>query len=267
MRAITLLSDFGAADAFVGQMKGVICSVLGGETAALVDLAHDVPPQDIFTGAFLLWSAVDAFAGDTVHLAVVDPGVGSARKGIAIRSRRGPLLVGPDNGLLVPAAEKMGGVAEAFSLEERRFWRTPDVSATFHGRDVFAPVAAHLAAGVKPSSMGPKVEPLAPIVFRAPSRENGTIAGEVLHVDRFGNLITNIPRASLPPRFRVTAGGREIAGAPHPHYQAVAAGEPLAIVGSTGMLELSVRDGSAAKLLGGARGSKVEVHAAVRVAE
>ena len=141
------------------------------------------------------------------------------------------------------------------------------VSMTFHGRDVFAPVAAHLAAGVKPSSMGPKVEPLAPIVFRAPSRENGTIAGEVLHVDRFGNLITNIAGASLPPRFRVSVGAREITGAPHAHYQAVAVGEPLAIVGSTGMLELSVRDGSAAKLLGAARGAKVEVHAAVRAAD
>ena len=144
---ITLLTDFGLDDTYVGQMKGAILAVAPSVT--LVDLTHAVAPQDVFAGAFLLWSAVEPFPSGTIHVAVVDPGVGSARRAVALRSNRGDIFVGPDNGLLWPAVERLGGCELATELSEPRFWR-PSPSSTFHGRDLFAPVAAMLARGETP---------------------------------------------------------------------------------------------------------------------
>ena len=145
MPLITLLSDFGLDDAYLGQMKGAILAVAPAVT--LVDLTHAVPPQDVFAGAFLLWTALEPFPAGTIHLAVVDPGVGSERRAVALRAQRGDVFVGPDNGLLWPAVERLGGCGQAIELNEPRFWRT-NVSSTFHGRDLFGPVAGHLANGV-----------------------------------------------------------------------------------------------------------------------
>jgi S-adenosyl-L-methionine hydrolase (adenosine-forming) len=252
---IGLLTDFGWTDTYVGQMKAALLRVAPGAT--LVDLTHGVAAQDVRGGAFLLWSAVEAFAEGSLQLAVVDPGVGSARRGVAVRSRRGDVLVGPDNGLLVPALERLGGLAEAVELSEPEWWG-PRRSRTFHGRDVFAPVVGHLALGVPLARLGRALHQLeTPFAFPEPRLEADGLVGEVLHVDTYGNLLTNVPGARLPSRFQVRLGTTLIPGAPQAHYQAVAPGEPLALVGSADLLEVSVREGHAAERLGLGRGAPV----------
>lgn len=254
---VTLLSDFGLRDAYVGVMKGVMLGI--APAAALVDLTHAIPPQGIVPGALVLRHAVEYFPPGTVHLAVVDPGVGSARHPIVVDTERG-MLVGPDNGLLDPAARVMG-VRAVYRLTEARFFRPP-VSRTFHGRDLFAPVAAHLAAGVAPAQCGPLLPGLAPLALPEPERTADAIRGEVIYVDHFGNLVTNIPESIFPtgPHSVSIAGVSlaEIVSA----YAAVPDGAPLAIVGSWGLVEVAVRNGSAAAQLGAAAGTPVTVRGA-----
>jgi hypothetical protein len=257
MPLVSLLTDFGVTDTYVGQMKAAILGI--APAATLVDLTHAVPAQDVRAGAFLLWTAVGAFPWGSLHLAVVDPGVGSSRRAVAVRSRRGDLLIGPDNGLLLPALEQLGGLGAAVELTEEAYWG-PQRSRTFHGRDLFAPVVGHLAAGVPLEKVGRPVKELeAPFLLPPPTEENGQVVGEVLHVDTYGNLITNLPSARLPARFRVRVGLAVVEGAPHAHYQAVPPGELLALVGSAGLLEISARDGSAASVLGAERGERVHI--------
>jgi S-adenosylmethionine hydrolase len=253
MRVITLLSDFGAQDTYVGQMKASILSVCAD--VQLVDLTHSVPPQDVRGGAFHLWSAVESFPPATVHLAVVDPGVGSARRAAAVRSARGDVLVGPDNGLLTLALERLGGAAQAVELNKPQFWR-PSPSSTFHGRDVFGPVAGHLAAGAAVESLGTPFSALVrPFEWPTPRWEGNHLVGEVVHVDVYGNLVTSLPQSEVSTGCEVEIRGRRI---PHrPHYAAGRAGEPLAVVGSNGLLEVSVPGGSAASVLGVGRGEPV----------
>ncbi|MFY0570747.1 SAM hydrolase/SAM-dependent halogenase family protein [Archangium lansingense] len=254
---ISLLTDFGLTDTYVGQMKAALLRI--APNALLVDLTHEVPAQDVKAGAFLLWSAVEAFPEGSLHLAVVDPGVGSTRRAVAARTRRGDVLVGPDNGLLVPALEQLGGLAAAVELTAPEYWG-PKQSRTFHGRDVFAPVVGHLAAGIPLEKLGRALQDLErPFSFPPPKEEDGCPVGEVLHVDTYGNLITNLPGAVLPARFRVHLGNTVIENAPQAHYQAVAQGKPLSLVGSAGLLEVSVRDGSAAEVLGVGRGARVRI--------
>jgi S-adenosyl-L-methionine hydrolase (adenosine-forming) len=250
MTVITLLTDFGVADTYVGQMKGAILAV--AESATLVDLTHAVPPQDVQAGAFLLWSAVEAYPAGTIHVAVVDPGVGSERRPIAIRSARGDVIVGPDNGLLWPAVDRLGGCAHPVELNESRFWR-PDSSSTFHGRDLFGPVAGHLARGVPLEQVGRAIGDPRQLSLPVPRGYEG----EVLHVDTYGNLITNLPAASLPEHFEVRIGPRRVPRATH--YAAVAPGALLALVGSAGLLEISARNAGAAAITGARRGTPVTV--------
>jgi S-adenosylmethionine hydrolase len=247
---ISLLTDFGLSDTYVGQLKAAILGVC--PSVSIVDLTHAVPPQDVASGAYLLWSAVEPFPSGTVHLAVVDPGVGSPRRGVALRCARGDLFVGPDNGLLLPAAKRLGGVSLAVELRHPEFWR-PQPSSTFHGRDIFGPVAAHLACGVPLESLGP---PIADLVDLAIPRPDGP-SGEVIHVDTYGNLVTNLPAAALPPRYRVRLGDQLIASASY--YAAVSSGELVALVGSAGLVEISARDANAAALTGAHRGTPVQL--------
>jgi S-adenosyl-L-methionine hydrolase (adenosine-forming) len=248
---VTLLTDFGLRDTYVGQLKGALLAVSPSTT--LVDLTHGVTAQDVLGGAFQLWSAVEPFPAGTIHLAVVDPGVGSTRRPIALRSRRGDVFVGPDNGLLVPAVERLGGLASAVELTNRAFWRQPP-SSTFHGRDVFGPVAGHLAAGVALEHLGRATDRLErPFGLPAPAGHHG----EVVHIDTYGNLVTNLPEAGLSPRFNVRVGGFVVPRATH--YASVAPGALLALVGSAGLLEISARDASAAALTGARRGAPVVV--------
>ena len=253
MALITLLTDFGLADTYVGQMKGAVLSVL--PNAIVVDLTHTVPAQDIVAGAFLLWTAVEVFPPDSIHLAVVDPGVGSARRGLALRSRRGDVFVGPDNGLLMPAARRLGGVDVAIELNRAEYWR-PRGSSTFHGRDIFGPVAGHIASGVRLEDLGSALAD--PIDLALP--EPRGLEGEVVHVDAYGNLVTNLAAANLPPRFNVRLGAYLIRQA-HA-YADVASGELLALVGSAGLLEISARDASAASITTARRGTRVSLELA-----
>jgi S-adenosylmethionine hydrolase len=256
-RVVTLTTDFGLRDPFVGIMKGVILSIC--PSARLVDLTHDLSPQDVQGGALALEAALDYFPPGTVHLAVVDPGVGSARRALAVRSA-GHYLVGPDNGLFTFAFEGGGWTAVALTAPE---YRLPDVSRTFHGRDIFAPAAAYLAAGVPLERLGPRIEDPVRLSRPACRLEGGTLIGEVLDSDRFGNLMTSIPADRLeeiPGRgdVAVEVSGRPVRGLVQAYAEA-ADGEAAAIVGSTGRLEVFVNGGSARDRLGVGRGAPIIV--------
>jgi len=238
---VTLTTDFGVEDGYVGAMKGVILS--RAPTVTLVDITHAVPRHDIAAAANALADAAPCFPPGTIHLAVVDPGVGGARTPVVVVAA-GQLFVGPDNGLFELAAPQPEA---AFAIAEPAFRREP-VSTTFHGRDVFAPAAARLALGAAAETAGPPV---------ALAGRLGLARGNrVVHVDRFGNLVTDI--AGVPPGARVRIAGQVIAGVGET-YESVATGALCAYVGSRGTLEIAVREGSAAEMLGAGRGTAVEV--------
>lgn len=234
-------------------MKGVLLSIC--PSARLVDLTHDLSPQDVRGAALALEAAVPFFPEGTVHLAVVDPGVGSARRPLALRAR-GHYLVGPDNGLF--SGFLAGASVVALAAPE---YRLAHVSRTFHGRDVFAPAAAYLAAGVPLERLGPPVTDPVRLTMPGSRLEAGALVGEVLDVDRFGNLLTSIEAARLDAlagsgTVRVEVAGRAAGGL----VEAFAEGPTdaaAAIVGSTGRIEVFVRDGSAERLLGVGRGAPV----------
>ncbi len=254
---ITLLTDFGTDDAFVGIMKGVMLRI--NPDARFVDLTHTLPPQQIIAAALLLRSAVGFFPDGTIHLVVVDPGVGSSRRPILIETERGS-LVGPDNGVLWPAAAGMGRHT-ARLLANDAFFLHP-LSQTFHGRDVFAPAAAHLSRGVRPEEFGPALDDVTTLALPLPRREGAVVTGEVLHVDHFGNLITNVG-ADVVRRFPAQVVSVSIndtpIGAPLAAYSAAPDGALLAVVGSWGTLEIAVRNGNAAKMLAAGAGTPVTV--------
>jgi len=244
---ITLLTDFGSRDAYVGIMKGVALGIC--PAARLVDLTHEVPPQAVRVGALLLRSALGYFPDGTVHLAVVDPGVGSARNPVAVLGERA-ILVGPDNGLLAPAATALGSYVVR-RLTCQQLFRRP-VSATFHGRDVFAPVAAHLAAGMAADELGPELPALEALDLPAPRVDPHAVHGEVIYVDHFGNLITNIDAAAVGTFRQQTVSvsiSKTMMSPLAASYAAVPPGAPLALIGSWGLLEVAVRDGNAAAAL------------------
>ncbi len=241
---ITLTTDFGLQDSFVGILKGVIWSRCPG--ARVADLTHLVPPGDLRAGAFALRCAHRFFPPGTIHLAVVDPGVGGPRAALAARTAGGYFL-GPDNGLLSWALED-AGVIEVRRLENDRLWLRP-VSATFHGRDVFAPVAAHLAAGGRFAAVGPRVEQWVRLPWPAPRTFPGGWRGEVLYVDRFGNALTSLPAAlategSGPAHLRLPGRRRVPVRA---YYGAVPRGAAVAVPGSSGFLEVAIHGGDAAR--------------------
>jgi S-adenosylmethionine hydrolase len=242
-RIITLLTDFGTADGYVGEMKGVILSAV--PDAMIVDVSHELPPQDVEAARLTLARVWRRFPRGTIHVVVVDPGVGSTRTAMAVESD-GRQLVGPDNGVLSPALLIPGSRAVALTVP-------PDASPTFHGRDVFAPAAAALARGRSVDSLG--MPYAGAIVRRTPEPrriESGHIAGEVISIDRFGNVVTNlVGRGDL----LLEVHGREI-----PMSRTYADAEPgqvIAIVGSAGLVEIAVRDGSAARALGLLRGDQI----------
>lgn len=259
---ITLLTDFGSRDSYVGVLRGVIAGIC--PEAAVVDLTHEVPPQDVRAGAFQLLVACPYFPAGSVHLAVVDPGVGTDRRLVAVEAG-GHCFVGPDNGLLRWSVEGLAGDGwRAVELTEQRYWLAPasEVSHTFHGRDIMAPVAAHLAAGVGLERLGSPVGSLAGAPLPRPVRDGERLRGEILHVDHFGNAITNVRQehVSAPGgALRVDIGPRSLCG-PVESYAGVAVGEPLVIWGSAGFLEVAVREGSAASSLGIGHGDAVFIH-------
>ncbi len=188
-RNILLFTDFGTRDAYVAQLKGAILSI--NPRVALIDLTHDVPPFDIRQAAYLLGQATRYLPSGSIVVAVVDPGVGSARHPVLIRTQANNYYIGPDNGLFtrVLESELLG---EAYVLQASAFFLNPEVSATFHGRDIFGPVAAHLSLGIVPRQFGPYVTDLVLLPTSGPTVEGRTVQGEVAHIDRFGNVVTNI---------------------------------------------------------------------------
>ena len=188
MGVIALLTDFGLKDSYVGVMKGVIATV--NPRVTVIDLDHDVASHRIEEAAFLLATSYSYFPQNTVFCVVVDPGVGSSRKAIAIQTKN-YYFVGPDNGVLWQAAER-DGITKIVTLENKKYFRKP-VSSTFHGRDIFAPIAAALTKGYRPAGFGREIKDFINPDFINPQVERGTIFGEILHIDSFGNLITNIP--------------------------------------------------------------------------
>lgn len=262
-RVVTLLTDFGTSDYFVGAVKGVILN--GNPNARIVDVTHEIPPQDVEAAAFTLLAAHSSFPKGTVHLAVVDPGVGSSRRPIVIQVHD-QFFVGPDNGIFSYVCETdAGSSAKVFEITNKKFFRQP-LSATFHGRDIFAPVAAALAKGIEPEKLGtpitdfirlPRLKPL--------TTRDGLIKARIIHIDRFGNCITNITSTELTDDLIEAGATLKINGKTVKSFRRffaeVGAGREklFGIWGSAGFLEIAVVNGSAAKFLKAKRGDAVVV--------
>jgi len=257
-RIITLLTDFGAQDYFVGAMKGVILSI--NPEANVVDITHNISPQDIETAAFNLFCCYRSFPSGTIHVAVVDPGVGSARKPIAIECAQ-QFFVGPDNGLFSWICDREKDW-QAVQLTNSKFFHQP-VSRTFHGRDIFAPIAAELSKGLAINELGEPVDDIVRLDPLEPKRvDDRTIEGRVIHIDRFGNCVTNLRPADLSAdgdtSWKLTIGGQEISS----FLEFFAEGEEgdiFCIVGSAGFLEIASRNRSAAQILNLRRGQSLHL--------
>lgn len=255
-RIITLLSDFGLRDVYVGVMKGVIAQI--NPALTVVDLTHQIAPQNIAAARFSLMNAYPYFPAGTVHIAVVDPGVGSRRRGIAIQIDRG-FLVGPDNGLFSGVLNQTPAMA-AVELTNPQYWRTPMPSTTFHGRDIFAAAGAHLASGVPLAQLGEVIEPTTLVQLAIPERTstNVGIVGYIQYIDHFGNLITNIPAADVEGKtWSVAVGDRLIQGSQT--YSDREIGDIVTLIGSHGWVEIAVNGGSAQSQLQMDWGTLVEV--------
>ena len=281
-RVITLLTDFGNQDAYVGIMKGVIAGI--NPVANIVDICHSVPPQDIFSGAYLLYTSYKYFPRKTIHVAVVDPGVGSRRDIVCVETKD-YFFLAPDNGLLsfIIQDEKPKSI---FRITNSKYF-LPSPSNTFHGRDVFAPVAAQLSLGVKPQKLGIKINQLEQLDIPRPvPKKKGQVEGQIIHIDRFGNLITNITkeylvkgvggqkpevRSKKPGAFEkiskekillkydtmeTTIGKKKIVGLSK-SYTDAKPGKPLVLIGSAGFLEVSINQGNAQKYFKADKGSKI----------
>ncbi len=265
---ITLLTDFGLADAYVGAMKGVVLGI--NPQATLVDLTHDVAPQDVLQGAFTLSTAWRYFPAGAIHVAVVDPSVGTERRAILLEGQ-GHLFLAPDNGMLTfilpteethsspfqPYQARVPEGFRAYALTNPKYWRSP-VSATFHGRDVFAPVAGHLSLGVPPQECGEPVDTLMRLAVPVPRWQEGKLAGHVLHIDRFGNVVTSIRAEELASQLdvEVKIGGATVRGLVSAYAKANGLS---ALIGSHGYLEVALTNGGAARTLGVKVADEVEV--------
>ncbi|MDI6814967.1 MAG: SAM-dependent chlorinase/fluorinase [Dehalococcoidales bacterium] len=269
---ITLTTDFGLADAYVAVMKGVILSI--NPEAKLIDLCHTIKPQNIAQAAFVLSTAYQFFPKKTIHLVVVDPGVGTKRRAIILRTPSAD-FVAPDNGVLSyvikqssakpvegnvnPLQVELQPGLEAVAITKPQFWRSP-VSPTFHGRDIFAPVAARLSLGVPPIDFGERISSVTilphPHPYQAP---DGSLVGRILHIDSFGNLITNIKSDDLPqPKQAITieVGNQLISGLSCTYAEGRGL---LALIGSSGYLEVSLKEGSASAFLNTEVGNEIRI--------
>ncbi len=256
---ITLTTDFGSHGPYVAAMKGIILGI--HPDARLVDVSHEIAPQNMREAAFCLTQITACFAAGTIHLVVVDPGVGTDRRLVCVRTQ-GQLFLAPDNGVLSWVARGRSDV-EWWEISAARFWRQP-VSATFHGRDILAPVAAHLSLGVPPSALGPAVADGVTLRWPAPRARADGIDGELIIADRFGNLISNISESDLASRGRECAAMRVRCGGCDAiplvrTYGDCPEGTVLALVGSSRLLEIAVRNGSAAAKLAAGPGTPVRV--------
>jgi S-adenosyl-L-methionine hydrolase (adenosine-forming) len=255
---ITLTTDFGRASPYVAVMKGVILSV--NPAATVVDLTHDIRPQDVRHANYFLGTAAPYFPPGTVHLCVVDPGVGSERAALCI-AKNGRHFVGPDNGVFTNVLKCAAGDAVAHRLANPRFWRTPTPSDTFHGRDVFAPVAAHLSLGVNPSDLGPVHSEPVLLPKRCAVTFGKRWSGEVQFIDDFGNLITNVPACKLKVLpVRVTLAGESLGVVRWVRtYSEAAPCDLVSLFSSDGFFEIAEVNGSAAHRLNAEPGAAIEL--------
>ena len=253
---ITLTSDFGLKDPYVAEMKGVILSI--NPNATLIDATHEIEKFNVRMGAFVLASVAPYFPEGTVHLAVIDHSVGTKRRAILIQTKRG-YFVGPDNGVLVLAAQNQG-IELMVELANSQFM-LPNVSSTFHGRDVFAPAAAYLDKGVGISEFGPKIQDVVKPEFSSVKQSNGSLMGEVLYIDDFGNIITNINQTLIP------TAEKAIVQLPATHieikvaktYAQAKPEDPIALIGSHGFMEIALNQASAAEKFHVKTGDKIAV--------
>jgi len=255
---ITLTTDFGLSDSYVGSMKGVMLTIT--PRCRIVDITHQIAPQDVVAGIFTLSAAYRFFPPGTVHLAVVDPGVGTDRRPILVEAAN-YFFIGPDNGVF---SFILGGArTAAYTIADPAYW-LPEPSRTFHGRDIFAPVAAHVAGGVEPARFGPLADDCFIHALPEPKRlGSGMAAGEVIHIDHFGNMVTNIPQSlvhSIVPDGRLQADirGATIAGL-LPAYACAGEGELCCLIGGSGLLEIALTNGSAQQRLAARRGDRVTI--------
>jgi len=246
---ITLTTDFGLSDPFVGTMKGVILSI--APNAQLVDISHEIHSYDVLEAAFFIESVYRYFPDGTIHIVVVDPGVGSARRPIAAESRS-HLFVAPDNGVLSPVLEN-----EVYHITNSSLFQEP-VSRTFHGRDIFAPIAAHLALGTPIGFVGPRIVDFIKNQLPQPRRINGKVLGTVLRIDKFGNVITNLRRPDLGSGFTIRVAGQPITRL-CANFSEAERGELVAIEGSAGYIEIALNQESAADRLNLTSGAEIEV--------
>jgi S-adenosylmethionine hydrolase len=265
---ITLTTDFGFSDGYVAAMKGVIYSI--NPEATIVDISHDIQPQNIRQAAFVLNTAYSYFPSYAVHLVVVDPGVGTNRRAVILKTPKAH-FVAPDNGVLsyildawsaqpLPDSRrvKVDGDLKAYAITRSEYWRKP-VSNTFHGRDIFAPVAARLSLGLMASSLGDNIDTLTSFPVPRPFRQDALTIGQVLHIDNFGNLITNIREENLPAGLQsatIVVGDHVIHGIARTYAEKEG---PLALIGSSGYLELSVANGNAAGFFNSKIGDEIKI--------
>ena len=259
-RIITLLTDFGLSDVYVGVMKGTIAQI--NPELKVIDITHDIPPQNIAAGRFCLMNAVAYFPTETVHVAVVDPGVGSRRRAIAIQCANF-YLVGPDNGLFGGVLSLASAIASV-ELANPKYWRTNQPSSTFHGRDIFAAAGAHLANGVALEELGEDLDPASLVQLQIPncSVTATGIEGCIQYVDRFGNLIANIPNNCLKNKNWSVKVDRLSDSIIIPSGETYSDGQPgdlIAIIGSEGWLEIAVNGGSAESVLKLELGANIQV--------
>ena len=258
-RLITLTTDFGLRDAYVAAMKGTMLMIC--PDIRLIDISHEITSHDVMEAAFVLRQAVPYYPPETIHLVVVDPGVGTERRLIALRSGS-HYFVGPDNGIFALLLEDQAP-DELVELNRPAFWRIPHPSKTFHGRDVFAPVAAHLAAGRTLAEIGTGIAGLQPLHWALPIDDSQGIRGWIVHIDHFGNCVTNIPRALFDKRRDERAlkcyVGNAILDEVYPTYGTVETGEPLLLFGSDDLLEIAVNAGNASDLLDIRRGTPLNI--------
>ncbi|MEB3308622.1 MAG: SAM-dependent chlorinase/fluorinase [Snowella sp.] len=260
MSPLTLTTDFGERDGYGGILKGVIAQI--NPQIPVIDLTHTIPPQNIAAGRFCLMNAYPYFPTGTVHLAVVDPGVGSHRRAIAVQLAEG-YFVGPDNGL-ISGILSLSPAIHAVVLTNKNYWRVPQPSTTFHGRDIFAPVAAHLASGVPLANFGDSIsiESLVSLPLPRLTQTPEAIAGCIQYIDVFGNLITNIPQQALLEKSQkiqfIHLGNHQIPWGQT--YSDAPFGEAIALIGSHGWLEIAVNGGNAQQQLAVALGDSVQIN-------
>ncbi len=255
---ISITTDFGLKDHYTGAMKGAILTV--NPAAKLIDISHAITPGDILQGAFVMAEACRYYPRGTVHLGVVDPGVGGPRRAVIVETERF-LFVGPDNGLLSLAAES-DGIKRVFEIKNEKYMREA-ISRTFHGRDIFGPVAGHLSLGVAPTEFGPLTRDLLMINLPEPECIEGAVNGEVIHIDSYGNIITNIMAELIESSLgtgdiELTIKGRKVKGL-YRSYASIEPGGLGALTGSSGRVEVAAHEGSGAGILGLGVGEKVRV--------